>query len=58
MLPDKDKTPAENKQSVDPIETARLEAEAEIASDPEFLTDPASDDLDEGELAKLDNSND
>ncbi len=58
MEPNKNKLPAENKAVTDPIKTAKLEAEAAIELDPDFATDPASDDLDEGELAKLDNSND
>ncbi len=58
MEPGKNKIPAENKHLIDPTESAKLEAEAAIELDPDFSNDPASDDLDEGELAILDNSND
>ncbi len=57
MEPTRKKTP-ENDNVPDPIKEARLEAEEGIAEDPDFGNDPASDDLDEGELANLDNSSD
>ncbi len=58
MEPTRKKTTADNKNVTDPIKEARLEAEEGIAEDPDFANDPASDDLDEGELANLDNSSD
>ena len=40
------------------VEEAYNTAEADIAGDPEMQTDDPEADLDEGELARLDNSND
>ena len=37
---------------------AKANAEKDIEQDPDLQSEPSVDDLDEGELAKLDNSND
>ena len=50
---DNDKKPADQA-----ILDARTIAANEISKDPDTMGDPASDDLDEGELARKDNSND
>jgi hypothetical protein len=58
MEPSRKKTFAENENPGNPVEEAKYEAEKGITEDPDFSSDPASDDLDEGELANLDNSSD
>ncbi len=58
MEPSRKKTSPENENSSNPVEEAKYEAEKGITEDPDFSSDPASDDLDEGELANLDNSSD
>ncbi|MEO5996062.1 MAG: hypothetical protein ABIN89_05030 [Chitinophagaceae bacterium] len=58
MEPSRKKASPENEKPETPVELARTEAEEDIADDPDFQDDPKSDDLDEGELANLDNSND
>jgi hypothetical protein len=57
MIPSKKKNP-EHEKSLSPVEEAKHEAEEGIAEDLDFSSDPASDDLDEGELANFDNSSD
>lgn len=58
MEPKRNKTALEDESSHNLAEEAKHEAEEGIAEDPDFSNDPASDDLDEGELANLDNSSD
>ena len=58
MEPSKKKIALEKEKPENPVELARTEAEEDIDNDPDFQNDPTSDDLDEGELANLDNSND
>ncbi len=58
MEPSRKKIAAEEEKPLNPIQEAKQEAEEGIAEDPDFSSDPASDDLDEGELANLDNSSD
>ena len=44
------------KKTTDPVKTAQQEAEKDILRDPELSEGDPTDDLDEGELARRDNS--
>ena len=44
------------KKGIDPIKSAEDEAEKDILQDPELSDSDPTDDLDEGELAQRDNS--
>ncbi len=44
------------KKGIDPVRSAEEEAEKDILNDPELSDSDPTDDLDEGELARRDNS--
>jgi len=44
------------KKTTDPVKAAKEEAEKDILGDPELSDSDPTDDLDEGELARRDNS--
>lgn len=44
------------KKGIDPVKSAEEEAEKDILKDPELSDSDPTDDLDEGELARRDNS--
>ena len=47
----------DNKRPQADNDVARKQAEQDIVADPDLMPTPPSDDLDEGELARKDNSN-